>query len=50
VGDIIVRMDGRSAPSPADLLRTYREARRGSALLLTVQRGGEHLVVALEKP
>jgi serine protease Do len=50
VGDIIVRMDGRSAPSPADLLRTYREARGGSALLLTVQRGGEHLVLALEKP
>ncbi len=46
-GDIILRVDGRDAPSPASLLAAYRQAER--ALLLSVQRGAEHRVFALEK-
>jgi S1-C subfamily serine protease len=50
VGDIIVRLDSNDAPSVAEILRAYRDADSGAALLLTVQRGTRQLVAALEKP
>jgi S1-C subfamily serine protease len=49
-GDLIVAIDGRAALSADTLLRTYREKPRGGAVLLTVRRGTEHRVIALEKP
>jgi S1-C subfamily serine protease len=48
-GDIVVRLDGRDAPVVSDILRAYRALAPGRALLLTVQRGSGHQVVALEK-
>lgn len=50
VGDVIVRFDGRADSSSAALLRAYRAADSGTALLLTVQRGTQHVIIALEKP
>jgi S1-C subfamily serine protease len=50
VGDIIVRLNGRDAPGVAEILRAYRDADSGAALLLTVQRGTRQVVAALEKP
>lgn len=50
VGDVVVRLNGRDSPTSAELVRAYRNATPGSALLLTIQRGTQHLVVALEKP
>jgi S1-C subfamily serine protease len=49
-GDLIVAIDGRAAVAAGDLLRTYRERPRGGAVLLTIRRGTQHRVVALEKP
>lgn len=49
VGDVIVRFEGRDDPASPELLRAYRAAAPGAALLLGVQRGSQHLVVALEK-
>jgi S1-C subfamily serine protease len=48
-GDIIIKVDGRYAPTPAALLSAYRQAEPGTALLLTVQRGADHRVFALER-
>lgn len=50
VGDIIVRLDGRDSPASTDVLSAYRTAKPGTALLLTLQRGTQHVVAALEKP
>jgi S1-C subfamily serine protease len=50
VGDIIVRLNGRNDPTSADVMRAYRDADAGAAQLLTVQRGTQHIVTALEKP
>lgn len=47
--DIVLRVDGRDAPAPAALLTAYRQAPNGSALLLSVQRGADQRVFALEK-
>jgi S1-C subfamily serine protease len=49
-GDLIVAIDGRAAVATDGLLRAYREKPRGGAVLLTVRRGTQHRVVALEKP
>lgn len=49
-GDLIVAIDGRAAVSADTLLRAYRARPRGGAVLLTVRRGTQHRVVALEKP
>ena len=49
-GDLIVAIDGRPAVASEALLRAYRERPRGGAVLLTVRRGTQHRVVALEKP
>jgi membrane-associated protease RseP (regulator of RpoE activity) len=49
-GDIIVAVDGRTAPDANGLTRAFRGAASGAALLLTVRRGTGHRVVALERP
>lgn len=49
-GDLITALNGEPAPDPADLERAYRTAKSGQALLLTVQRGSQYRVTALEKP
>ena len=48
-GDIIIRLDGRDAPDTNALQRAFRELAGGAALVLTVQRGTDYRVVALEK-
>jgi S1-C subfamily serine protease len=48
-GDIIVRLDGRDAPDTNLLQRAFRDLAAGAALVLTVQRGTDYRVVALEK-
>jgi S1-C subfamily serine protease len=48
-GDIIVKADGRTAPTPAALLGRVSAGRPGTALLLAVQRGADHRVLALER-
>jgi len=49
-GDLIMALGDRQAPPSTDLLRAYAGARAGDVLLLTVRRGAQHQVVALEKP
>lgn len=48
-GDLILAIDGRQAPTTEDVSSRYRAATPGSALLLTIQRGARHHVLALEK-
>jgi S1-C subfamily serine protease len=48
-GDIVSAIDGRQDPSAETLLRAFRALQPGAAMLLTVRRGQQHLVVALEK-
>lgn len=48
-GDLIVAIDGQPDPNTAGLARRYRAAEAGRPLLLTVQRGPRHHVLALEK-
>ncbi len=48
-GDLIVAADGQKAPTAADLLRRFRAADQGAAILLTVQRGSQYRVLALER-
>lgn len=49
-GDLIVALDGRAAPDAGAFTAAFRQAAGGAALLLTVRRGTDHRVVALEKP
>jgi S1-C subfamily serine protease len=49
-GDLIVAVNGNPAPTVAAFERAYRAAAPDQALLLTVQRGSQHVVLALEKP
>ena len=49
-GDIITSLDGRPAPDEAAIERAFRALARGAALLLTVERGTQHRVLAIEKP
>ena len=49
-GDIIVAIDGRLETDDGALARIFRERPGGSAVLLTIRRGANHRVVALEKP
>lgn len=48
-GDLMVAVDGQQAPDTAAIARRYRALDAGGALLLTVQRGQRHHVLALEK-
>lgn len=48
-GDLIVAIDGQPDPDNADLMRRYRAVQQGRSLLVTVQRGSRHQVLALEK-
>jgi hypothetical protein len=48
-GDVVIKVDGRTAPTPAALLAAFRQTPGGSALLLVVQRGADHRVLALER-
>jgi S1-C subfamily serine protease len=48
-GDLIVSADGIEQPDSTGILRAYRSAARGGAVLVTVRRGGQHRVLALEK-
>lgn len=48
-GDLIVRLDGRAAPTATVLADRYRAAASNTALLLTVRRGERHHVVGLDK-
>jgi hypothetical protein len=48
-GDVIIRVDGRAAPTPAVLLAAFRQTPGGEALVLVVQRGADHRVLALER-
>ena len=48
-GDLIVAVDGQAGPGSAEIARRYRAADAGTSLLVTVQRGQRHRVLALEK-
>lgn len=48
-GDLILAADGQKAPTSADLLRRFRSAEQGAGILLTVQRGSQYRVLALER-
>jgi S1-C subfamily serine protease len=48
-GDLILAADGQKAPTAADLLRRFRTADQGAGILLTVQRGSQYRVLALER-
>ena len=48
-GDLVTAVGERATPEPTDLLKAYAAARSGDLLLLTVRRGRQHQVVALEK-
>jgi hypothetical protein len=48
-GDLIVAVDGQKAPTAADVLRRFRAAEQGSGVLVTVQRGSQFRVFALER-
>lgn len=48
-GDVVTAVGERRAPDAGDLQKAYAAARPGDALLLTVRRGTQHRVVALEK-
>lgn len=48
-GDLIVAVDGQPLPNGAEIARRYRTAEAGTSLLVTVQRGQGHRVLALEK-
>lgn len=48
-GDIVVQAGGRKAPSAEALERAYTGAEAGAGVMLTVQRGLQHRIVALEK-
>jgi S1-C subfamily serine protease len=48
-GDLIVALAGSRAPDSRAIRRAYDGMKTGDALLLTVQRAGEHRVIPLEK-
>lgn len=48
-GDVIIAMEHISQPDDDAVLRLFRTAKPGDSLLLTLQRNGNHRVVALEK-
>jgi hypothetical protein len=49
-GDIITSLNGRTAPNDTTIERAFRALDRGAALLVAVQRGTQHRVLAIEKP
>jgi S1-C subfamily serine protease len=49
-GDIITALDGRAAPDEAAIERAFRAVDRGASLLVAVERGTQHRVLALVKP
>jgi serine protease Do len=48
-GDLIVAVEGETPPDASSVDRRLRSAGAGTALLVTIQRGGRHRVLALEK-
>lgn len=48
-GDLIVTVNGQPAGSVAALSRSFRSIPAGGALLISIQRGQQHRVLALEK-
>jgi S1-C subfamily serine protease len=48
-GDLIVALNGEPAPTVAAIERAFSAAQSNQALLVTVQRGSQYHVVALEK-
>jgi hypothetical protein len=48
-GDLIVAMDGEVTHEAGALEQRFRAADRGTAILITVQRSGQHRVLALER-
>jgi serine protease Do len=48
-GDLIVAVETETAPEASLVDRRFRSAGSGTALLITIQRGGRHRVLALEK-
>ena len=48
-GDVIVALNGIVQPDDDAVLRLFRTAKPGDSLLLTLQRDGDHLVLAVEK-
>jgi S1-C subfamily serine protease len=48
-GDLIVAADGVEQPAAGAIERAYRTAPRGGSVLLTIRRGLQHRVVAVEK-
>lgn len=49
-GDVIVALNGRPEPDPAAIERAFRTAKSGQALLLTIRRGAQHRILAIERP
>jgi S1-C subfamily serine protease len=49
-GDIVTWVEGRSAPEPAIIERTFRSLASGGTMMLTVQRGVQHRLIAVQKP
>ena len=48
-GDLVVAVDGEPARDGAVLSRRFRLAAPGAAILITIQRGGTHRVLVMEK-
>jgi serine protease Do len=49
-GDVITRIDGDDAPSPAAVDAAFRRAKAGASLMLAVRRGARHLVAVVARP
>jgi S1-C subfamily serine protease len=49
-GDVITRIDGDEAPTPAAIEAAFRRAKKGASLIVGVRRGARHLVMVLGKP
>jgi S1-C subfamily serine protease len=49
-GDLVVSMNGKPAPSASELSTAIRSLEQDQALVLTVDRGGDHVVLAVEQP
>lgn len=48
-GDLVLAVDGETAPDAAALDRQFRLAPDGASVVVTIQRGEQHRVVAIEK-
>jgi S1-C subfamily serine protease len=50
VGDVLVRIGDVPSPSAAQVNAAFDALPAGTAVLVAISRGNEHLVVALAKP